>query len=60
MTSARSYRAALPVEHAVGELVRGRGTQFDPRVVDALLACLEAGQLTPLPGATRPVAADAS
>jgi putative nucleotidyltransferase with HDIG domain len=48
MTSARSYRAALPVEHAVGELVRGRGTQFDPRVVDALLECLRAGELAPL------------
>jgi len=60
MTSARSYRAALPVEHAVGELVRGRGTQFDPGVVDALLECLRAGELTPLPGATRPVVADAS
>ena len=60
MTSARSYRAALPVEHAVGELVRGRGTQFDPRVVDALLECLRAGELPPLPGATSPVVADAS
>ena len=60
MTSARSYRAALPVEHAVGELVRGRGAQFDPRVVDALLECLRAGELPPLPGATSPVVADAS
>jgi len=50
MTSARRYRQALPLARAVGELTRWRGTQFDPRVVDALLACLEAGELSPLPG----------
>jgi len=58
MTSARHYRAALPVEHAIGELVQWRGIQFDPQVVDALLACLAAGELRPLSGAV-PVAADA-
>jgi HD-GYP domain-containing protein (c-di-GMP phosphodiesterase class II) len=36
MTSDRSYRKALPVTEAVAELRRGRGTQFDPEVVDAL------------------------
>ncbi|MBI2123620.1 MAG: HD domain-containing protein, partial [Armatimonadetes bacterium] len=44
ITSTRSYRAAMPLEHAVAELERGRGTQFDPRVVDALLACLQSGE----------------
>src|SRR4051812_31324774 len=38
MTTTRSYRKALPVSHAVGELRRCSGTQFDPAVVDALLA----------------------
>ena len=37
MTSDRSYRAALPEAEAVEELRRGRGTQFDPLVVDALI-----------------------
>jgi len=37
MTSDRSYRKAMPVEEAVDELRRGSGTQFDPRVVDALI-----------------------
>jgi HD-GYP domain-containing protein (c-di-GMP phosphodiesterase class II) len=37
MTSDRSYRKALPREEAVEELRRGRGTQFDPVVVDALI-----------------------
>jgi HD-GYP domain-containing protein (c-di-GMP phosphodiesterase class II) len=37
MTSDRSYRVALPEAEAVEELRRGRGTQFDPLVVDALI-----------------------
>jgi len=37
MTSDRSYRRAMPVEEAVAELRRVSGTQFDPRVVDALI-----------------------
>ncbi len=47
MTSTRAYRTAMPVEQAIAELERGRGTQFDPRVVDALLACLKSAELTP-------------
>ena len=38
MTTDRSYRAALPVGEALDELRRNSGTQFDPRVVDALVA----------------------
>jgi len=40
MTSDRSYRKAMPLEEAVAELRRGSGTQFDPRVVDALIQSL--------------------
>jgi HD-GYP domain-containing protein (c-di-GMP phosphodiesterase class II) len=40
MTSDRSYRKALPQDVAVAELRKRSGTQFDPRVVDALLASL--------------------
>ena len=43
MTSDRSYRAALPRSEAVAELRRGSGTQFDPAVVDALVAVVERG-----------------
>jgi putative nucleotidyltransferase with HDIG domain len=37
MTTTRSYRAAMTVEAATAELVANAGTQFDPRVVDAML-----------------------
>jgi hypothetical protein len=37
MTTDRSYRTALPHEEALAELRRCAGTQFDPRVIAALL-----------------------
>jgi HD-GYP domain-containing protein (c-di-GMP phosphodiesterase class II) len=37
MTTDRSYRKALPLEVAVGELRANAGTQFAPDVVDALI-----------------------
>ena len=59
MTSDRPYRAAMLAADAVAELRRCAGTQFDERVVDALLAELRPlgdpepagdGALTPAPG----------
>jgi putative nucleotidyltransferase with HDIG domain len=41
MTSDRSYRKALPLTEAIAELQRGSGSQFDPLVVEALLAGVE-------------------
>lgn len=38
MTSDRPYRRALSHEIAVSELIRGSGSQFEPRMVDAFLA----------------------
>jgi HD-GYP domain-containing protein (c-di-GMP phosphodiesterase class II) len=40
MTTDRSYRKSLSHDEAMEELRRCAGTQFDPRVVDALLATL--------------------
>ncbi|WP_416370647.1 HD-GYP domain-containing protein [Streptomyces sp. PR69] len=40
MTSTRSYRRARPVAEAVAELERCAGTQFDPRMVRALVRAL--------------------
>jgi diguanylate cyclase len=41
MTSDRPYRSALPAAVARAELRRNAGSQFDPHVVEALLAVLE-------------------
>jgi len=45
MTSDRPYRRALSIEEAVARLRGGRGQQWDPTVVDALLALLTSGRL---------------
>jgi len=40
MTTDRPYRPALTGETAIAELLANRGTQFDPDVVDAVMAAL--------------------
>jgi HD-GYP domain-containing protein (c-di-GMP phosphodiesterase class II) len=55
MRTDRSYRSALPHDHAVSEMQAHSGTQFDPRVVAALLQVVasEADLLShPEPGRT--------
>ena len=41
MTSDRAYRKAMPEHEAIAELRRSSGDQFDPSVVDALIAAVE-------------------
>ena len=41
MTTTRSYRGARSLEDAFAELVRCKGSQFDPVMVDALIAAIE-------------------
>jgi HD-GYP domain-containing protein (c-di-GMP phosphodiesterase class II) len=45
MTSDRPYHDGMPVPDAVAELRRCAGSQFEPRLVEALVALLEAGEL---------------
>jgi len=40
LTSVRPYKPAWPVEAAVAQLIRGSGSHFEPRVVEAFLARL--------------------
>jgi diguanylate cyclase (GGDEF)-like protein len=49
MTSPRPYRSALPAEHAIAELVRCAGAQFDPAIVAhfAALVAVRAAELVP-------------
>jgi putative two-component system response regulator len=56
MTHNRPYRAALSTDEARDELLRNRGTQFDPEMVDAFLNQLAAG--VERRGADRPFTAD--
>jgi HD-GYP domain-containing protein (c-di-GMP phosphodiesterase class II) len=43
MTTDRPYRAAMPHEAAVAELQANTGTQFDPKIVTALIKVVEQG-----------------
>ncbi len=43
MVSNRAYRKKMPAEQVKKELQTGRGSQFDPEVVDALMELLEEG-----------------
>ncbi|WP_434578275.1 HD domain-containing phosphohydrolase [Thermoanaerobacterium thermosaccharolyticum] len=38
MTSDRSYRKGMPFDEAVNELLKYKGTQFNPRVVDSVMS----------------------
>ncbi len=48
MITDRPYRKGMPVAEAIEELKRNRGTQFDPRVVEAVVTLYEQGNLKPV------------
>jgi HD-GYP domain-containing protein (c-di-GMP phosphodiesterase class II) len=50
MTTTRSYRKAMSLDAAKEELLRNRGTQFDPDVVDALLEVILEEHVVPSAG----------
>jgi HD-GYP domain-containing protein (c-di-GMP phosphodiesterase class II) len=43
MTSDRVYRKAMSIEEAIDEIIRNKGTQFDPLVVDSFLRAYQNG-----------------
>jgi HD-GYP domain-containing protein (c-di-GMP phosphodiesterase class II) len=45
MTSTRPYRRALPTYHALAEIERCAGSQFDPEIANAFLKAWSAGAL---------------
>jgi response regulator RpfG family c-di-GMP phosphodiesterase len=49
MTSRRPYRPGLPIGATLTELKRCRGTQFDPRVVDAFVSVIGRGEVERIP-----------
>ncbi len=45
MTSTRSYRQSMNCEQVRQELVKGKGTQFDPEIIDIMLELIDKGEL---------------
>ena len=48
MTTDRPYRGAMARDAAIAELKANTGTQFDPRIIAALIKVVEHGQVVPL------------
>jgi putative two-component system response regulator len=47
MTTDRPYRAALASDEVLRRLIAGRGTQFDPEMLDVFLELIRGGELSP-------------
>ncbi len=45
MTANRVYRKQMDLDYVLGEMRKGRGTQFDPQFVDILLQLIEEGEI---------------
>ena len=45
MTSNRVYRTAMPMNRVIEELINGKGSQFDPKLVDILLELIDSGRI---------------
>lgn len=45
MTANRVYRKKLDLDFVIGELKKGKGTQFDPDIVDIMLGLIEDGTI---------------
>ncbi|MBI4734266.1 MAG: HD-GYP domain-containing protein [Rubrobacteridae bacterium] len=45
MTSSRPYKQAVITDTACNELLKGKGTQFDPQIVDAFVEIIESGRI---------------
>lgn len=45
MTANRVYRKKMDFEYVLAELKKGRGTQFDPKLVDIMLGLIEDGTI---------------
>ena len=45
MTSTRSYRQSMNCEQVRQELIKGKGTQFDPEIIDIMLELIDKGEL---------------
>ena len=47
MTSNRVYRNHMDTDYVIEEMKRGRGTQFDPNVLDAFFRLIDKGVIDP-------------
>jgi HD-GYP domain-containing protein (c-di-GMP phosphodiesterase class II) len=53
MTTNRPYQEAMTLEFVVGKMRDMSGTRFDPKVIEAFLTAVEAGDVSPPPPQTQ-------
>ena len=46
LTSHRPYRNAYTPDEAISIMIENRGTQFDPKLLDAFVSCFKKGEIT--------------
>jgi HD-GYP domain-containing protein (c-di-GMP phosphodiesterase class II) len=44
MTSDRAYRKALTQECVIDEFIKGKGTQFDPKLIDIVVEMIKSSE----------------
>ncbi len=47
MTTTRPYQKAMTLEYVIGRMQQMSGTRFDPKVIEAFLAAVDAGDMEP-------------
>ena len=45
MTTKRTYKEAMSIDYAIGELERNKGTQFDPKLAETFIELLKEGKI---------------
>jgi len=61
MTTTRPYQQAMTLDYVLAKMRSMSGTRFDPVVIDAFIAAVEAGDITPpAPSSEQPVSSEVS
>ena len=61
MTTTRPYQQAMTLDYVLDKMRSMSGTRFDPVVIDAFIAAVEAGDITPpAPSSEQPVSSEVS
>jgi HD-GYP domain-containing protein (c-di-GMP phosphodiesterase class II) len=55
MTTTRPYQKAMTLEYVIEKMKSMSGTRFDPKIIEAFLRAVEAGDMIPPSDKAKPV-----